>query len=115
MSRLMAKPTKWDVRPAKTRINLGILPDWVGAQADLSLRWAHMQFCQFCREVAQIVPLSYQNCQFVQTLGNGHDTLMFAVQLFKDMKEINQQTLNNIKMRVSLATLQSRFHYMSRR
>ena len=27
LSRLMTKPTKWPVRPAKTQISLGILPD----------------------------------------------------------------------------------------
>ena len=28
MSRFMTKPTKWPLRPAKTRISLGIRPDW---------------------------------------------------------------------------------------
>ena len=28
LSRLMTKPTKWHVRPAKTEINLGIRPVW---------------------------------------------------------------------------------------
>ena len=28
MSRLMTKPTKWHVRPAKTQISLGIRPVW---------------------------------------------------------------------------------------
>ena len=32
--------------------------DKADTQADLSLRWAHMQFCWFCREAAQ-KPLSY--------------------------------------------------------
>ena len=68
----MTKPTKWHVRPAKTQISLGICPhedtldpypsierssktwsDWVDAQADLSLRWAHTQFCWFCHVVPQ--------------------------------------------------------------
>ena len=65
----MTKPTKWPVRPAKTQISLCICPvwsesslkkawilsyplsaqrrlwsDWVDAQADLILRWAHMPF-----------------------------------------------------------------------
>ena len=65
--------TKWHVRPAKTQISLGIRPvwsesslsawrklgslathwahsedsDWVDAQADLSLRWAHSHFVCF--------------------------------------------------------------------
>ena len=29
--------------------------DWADAQADLSLRWAHMPFCLFCHEAAQFV------------------------------------------------------------
>ena len=73
LSRLVTKPTKWHVRPAKTQISLGIRPgwsppslcaqwvakdpsgqrklwsDWADAQADLSLRWAHMPFCWFCQ------------------------------------------------------------------
>ena len=41
MSRLMTKPTKWSVRPAKPQIRLG------GC-----IRWAHMPFCWFCHEAA---------------------------------------------------------------
>ena len=76
----MTKPTKWHVGPAKTQISPGICPvrsesslstwrkawvlsyplstkrrlwlDWADAQADLSLRWAHMPFCWFCHEAA---------------------------------------------------------------
>ena len=29
--------------------------DWADAQADLSLRWAHMPFCWFCHKAAQIL------------------------------------------------------------
>ena len=76
MSRLMTKPPKWYVRPAKTQISLGIRPvwsesslcaqwvakdpsflhadsedsgwsDWADAQADLSLRWAYTHFVGF--------------------------------------------------------------------
>ena len=36
------------MRTAKT------LSDWVDAQADLSLSWAHMPFCWFCHPVALI-------------------------------------------------------------
>ena len=76
----MTIPTKWHVRPVKSQISLGIRPvwsesslcaqwvakdpsflhadredwsDWADAQADLSLRWAPISFCWFCREVAQ--------------------------------------------------------------
>ena len=58
MSRLMTKPTKWHVRPAKTQISLGIGPvwsDWTDAQADLSLRSAQRSVCWFCHEAAQIL------------------------------------------------------------
>ena len=40
MSRLMTKPPKWHVRPAKTQIS-------VDAQANLSLRWAHCHIVGF--------------------------------------------------------------------
>ena len=81
MSCLITKTTKW-LRPAKTQISLGIQStqsdqsllcaqwvakdtnflhsdsedwsDWVDAQADLSLCWAHMPFCLFCYEEAHI-------------------------------------------------------------
>ena len=75
------KTNKVSVWPAKTQISLGIRPvwsesslsawkklgslaaqwvhsedwsDWADAQADLSLRWAHMPFCWFCHEAAQM-------------------------------------------------------------
>ena len=75
MSRLMTKPTKWHVRPARTPISLGNKPslirifavrmkkawvlsyqssaqsklwsDWADAQVDLSLRWVHSHFVGF--------------------------------------------------------------------
>ena len=31
--------------------------DWADAQADLSLRWAHMPFCCFCHEAAHLLSL----------------------------------------------------------
>ena len=41
------------MQTAKTD-QIGRLPDWADAQADLSLHWVHMQFCCFCLEVAII-------------------------------------------------------------
>ena len=37
--------------------------DWVDAQADLSLRWAHISFCWFCRPAAQMAVTSGSNFQ----------------------------------------------------
>ena len=34
--------------------------DWADAQADPSLRWAHMSFCWFCHDAAHIVSSSSQ-------------------------------------------------------
>ena len=83
MSRHMRKPTKWPVHPAMTQISLGIRPvfavhmkkhwalnylliaqwrfwsDWADAQADLSLRWAHI--CWFCRAAAH---MDKKNCSY---------------------------------------------------
>ena len=42
--------------------------DWVDAQADLSLRWAHMPLCWFCHEAAQI--LFVYGFGFVATIHN---------------------------------------------
>ena len=48
MSRLMTKPTKWHVRPAKTQISLGIRPVWSESSlsagrkcGSLATHWAH--------------------------------------------------------------------------
>ena len=83
ISRLMTNPTKWHVRPAKTKISLGICPvwsesslsawrklgslaahwahsedwlEWADAQADLSSLGAQ-SFCWFCHVAAQILKL----------------------------------------------------------
>ena len=79
MSRLLTKPTNWHVRPAKTKISLGIPPvwsvfavrmkkawvlsypfsaqprlwsDWADARADLSHSLGVQSFCWFCHEAA---------------------------------------------------------------
>ena len=69
--RSTTKPTKWAVRPAKTRIkprhppslirvfavpwkSSGPYSEDVDAQADLSLRWAHISFCCFYHALAQV-------------------------------------------------------------
>ena len=77
MSRIMTNPIKWPVRPDQpvhppSLISLRyphedswvlsyplsaqrrLWSDWTDAQADLSLRWAHMSFCWFCCTAAQI-------------------------------------------------------------
>ena len=76
MSRHMTKPTKWPVRPAKTSAPIWSKSslcaqwiakdprflhadsedwsDWVDAQVDPSLRWAHRSFCWFCLTAANI-------------------------------------------------------------
>ena len=69
MSRRITKPTKWHVRPVKTMPRLFAVhmkkpwvlsaqqdwSDWVDAQVDLSLHWAHVPFCWCCHEAAQIL------------------------------------------------------------
>ena len=86
LGRIVPKPTKWHVRPAKTQLSLGIRlirvfavrlekarilnyplsaqrrlwSDWADAQAVLSLRWAHMPFCWFCQDAAH---LFLHNCK----------------------------------------------------
>ena len=50
MSRLMTKPTKWHVRPARTQISLGICPVWSESSlsawrkpGSLATHWAHSE------------------------------------------------------------------------
>ena len=50
LSRLMTKPTKWHVHPAKTQISLGILPVWSESSlsalrntGSLATHWAHSE------------------------------------------------------------------------
>ena len=50
MSRLMTKPTKWHVRPAKTQISLGIRPVWQESSlsawrklGSLAAHWVHSE------------------------------------------------------------------------
>ena len=76
------KTNKMSLRPAKTQISLGIRPVWSvfavcsmgssapklsscgqrrlgsSAQADPSLRWAHMPFCWFCHEATHFLNYS---------------------------------------------------------
>ena len=47
--------------------------DWVDAQADLSLRWAHMSFRWFCLEVAQMGSWIL----FVLIISKGQDGISF--------------------------------------
>ena len=89
------KTNKLTLRPAKTQISLGIHPvwsesplhsmgaknprflhadsedwsDWVNAQADLWLCWAHRLFCWFCHATAQMRFCLY-NTVMHQNLGN---------------------------------------------
>ena len=87
--------TKWSVLSAKTQISLGRCPgwpksswsiathwehsedwsDWVNAQADQSLRWAHRSFCWFCHATAQIWASSWkQLLSFLTTLVCRHSS-----------------------------------------
>ena len=93
MSRLMTKPTKWPVRPAKTQISLGIHPVW--SESSLCAQWiakdpkflhadsedsdqtglmprliwvfaGAQSFCWFCHEAAQM----YKICKWAGTYRN---------------------------------------------
>ena len=68
MSQRMTKPTKWNMRPFWSESSLcaqwvAKVPrllyvdtaDWADAQADLSLRWAHLPCCWFCHALPHIV------------------------------------------------------------
>ena len=47
--------TQWVAQdPSFLHVDSKDWSDWSDAQADLSLRWAHMPFCWFCHVLAQI-------------------------------------------------------------
>ena len=85
----MTKSTKWYVRPTKTKIRpvwsslsrvfavrmkkawvlsyplsaqWRLWSDWVDAQADQSLPWAHMPFCRFCHALAHLDQQRKKKC-----------------------------------------------------
>ena len=103
LSQRMTKPTKCHMHPAKTQISLGIRPvwsvvrwigslgtklsscgqrrlwsAWADAQADLSLRWAHMPFCRW---------LNLYKMR-LHTKGHTHEA-----QLFWGIEEDGEQTM----------------------
>ena len=45
------------------------------AQADLSVRWAHMPFCWFCHEVAQLIMLMVLSF-YSNTMADGKDLIV---------------------------------------
>ena len=73
------------MRPARTQIILGIRwgpkssscwqrrlwSNWADAQADLSLRWAHMPFCWFCHEAALCQQTEAQISLHIRTVWSG--------------------------------------------
>ena len=103
MSRLVTKPTKWPLFPAKTQISMGIrrvrlessLSAWrntessathwahceesdqSGHQTDLSPRWAHRSDCWFCHEAAHFVASRVSTL----LLGSGGGLLSLTVTL----------------------------------
>ena len=112
---LMTKPTKWYVRPAKTdqpghppslirvfavRMKKHwvlsypfsalrrLWSDWADAQADLSLRWAHMPRHWFCHEAAQIT-------WWLQTVKYFSDPTSQTTGLVSSTPCLSDQLLNN--------------------
>ena len=64
MSRLMTKPTKWHVRPAKTQISLGIGPVWSETLlsawrklGSLATRWAHSEDSDQTGQMPRLIPV----------------------------------------------------------
>ena len=134
MSHLVKKPTKRLVRLAKTQISLGIRPgwsvfavrmkkpwvpsyplgaqrrlwsDWADAQADLSLRWAHMSVCRFCHEVARMFAIvdrstkfwdsrSWMFCRFTKFIGCCNVTIfLFWLGLYVYVFALKQKFQNH--------------------
>ena len=115
MSHLMTKPTKWHVRPVKTRISLGNCPawsesslsawrklrslathwahckdwsDWVDAQADLSHRRVHMPFCWFCHKTAHMSSQDTYAIMWLNPVIAIHVTEEGTVKIFKKITDV---------------------------
>ena len=58
MSSLCAQRVAKD--PSFLKPTAKTLLDWADAQADLSLRWAHMPLCWFCHEAAHLAQYNLQ-------------------------------------------------------
>ena len=131
MSHLTTTPTKWPVRPAKTKINLGNCPVWSeslllawrnlgslaihwahsedsdqtgrDAQADLSLRWPQRSFCWFCHAVAHIwVKNSYLSCWYICTLLLSSDTSSFNSWML-ELKNSSSTDTSSLSLLLSVA------------
>ena len=62
----------WVSYPLSTQRRLW--SDWVDAQADRSLRWAHIPLCWFCHVAAQLLMLCQMTSFFSQQLRNKRKT-----------------------------------------
>ena len=105
MSRNMTKPTKWLCAQRRLRsawasaqsdqsslcvakdpsflhVDCEDCEDWTDAQADLSLRWAHMPFCWFCREAAHMMLSLVFLSQLVSWAGCGIWLYRFLIIVF---------------------------------
>ena len=130
MSRLMTKPTKLHVRPAKTQISLCMRPVWsesslsawrklgslatywVDVQADLSLRWAHMPFCWFCHEMAQIFNGNY--CTGTHHSDMSHVTRKPVFGVFNQVRLKPACSATEASLRLDSSDIESRSIILSR-
>ena len=101
LSRLMTKPTKWHVRPAKTQISLGILPVWSESSLtalrnirSLVTHWAHSEysehtgrthfFCWFCNDAAHSpTPLHRDKNPCIGRIGKSETHMFIFFALYK--------------------------------
>ena len=73
LSRLMTKPTKWHVRPAKTQISLGIRPVWSESSlsawrkiGSLATHWAHNEDSDQTGRMPRLIwVVAGRTCHFV--------------------------------------------------
>ena len=129
LSRCMTKPANWPVRLVKTKTSLGIHPVWsesslsalrkvgslathiahsrdlsdrTNAQADLSLRWEHRSFCQFCCALAYLKNQQSKGDNFVHSFD--HQIILHSSTLF-----FNNSVCHIIIWATSQENMSSRF------
>ena len=65
--------------------------DWANAQADLSLRWAHMPFCRLCHALAHICSLFHIHYRDVGTKV-ASVTVLIPLPIMQNLKQTNTIT-----------------------
>ena len=99
LSRLMTKPSKWHVRPEKTRISLGIRPVWSESLLSawrklgpLAIHWVCSEDWSDCADAPAYLSLAGRTATLL-VLSRGGPLILFCFQV----AELYEDTLDRLK------------------